>query len=543
MIDSEIADFGSYLANLQNDNSDDAPFKDTLNTKKPKIKLSTNLAEDLDACEIALRVGVYQRGGAIVARGQTLAKTHAGEDVTYDTIAHHTAGSLRSTLAEAAYFEKYNPTKRKFVACYPPKELAELLIARHDKRYPVLRALISTPTLRADGSILDKPGYDAKTGLYLDPKGVDYGDIPDSPTWEDATAALGLLKDILSTFPFVDEASRSIALARILTGLVRPSLHAVPMFGVTAPAPRTGKGKIIDIACAISHGHAAPVLSASSTPEELDKQLAALISIGSSIIALDNLAPGVPIHSNLLCQMLTQSMVEVRPMGQNTVMRQYPSLATISCNGNNMAVAADLTERTLLCSLDAGVEFPGKRKFQFDPVSRALDQRGELVRASLTCLRAHALAGYPGEMEVMGGFEDWVRVVRSALTWLDCTDPCATMDKLRWKDPERDAKMELMEVWESIFGSNYVGVSDVVNAAYCGEEDRRLLRAIQGLLPGRGKMNLELGNWLVKHEDVVLGGRKFVSTSGSSKKHSRKYQLRSRPVESSSTLTGKCLGG
>lgn len=119
----------------------------------------------------------------------------------------------------------------------------------------------------------------------------------------------------------MDEASRSTALARILTGLVRPSLHAAPMFSVTAPAPRTGKGKIIDIACAISHGHVAPVL-ASSTPEELDKQLAVLISIGSSIIALDNLEPGVPIRSNLLRQMLTQSMVEVRPIGQNTVMRQ-----------------------------------------------------------------------------------------------------------------------------------------------------------------------------------------------------------------------------
>jgi hypothetical protein len=532
---ANIFDFGAFLARIekQENGDSDVPFKDTLTLGKPTIKLSTNLDCDLDASQEELAasplVEVYQRGGVIVARGATRGKSHTGEDITYDSIAQHMAASLRPVLAEAAYFQKFSPQKKKFVSCYPPKELAELLVARHDKRYPVLRAIISTPTLRANGSILDKPGYDAETGLYFDPKGVVFGNIQDNPTRDDAVAALDLLKGILATFPFVDEDSRSTALARILTGLVRPSLHAAPMFGVTAPAARTGKSKIIDIACAIAHGHAAPVLAASSTPEELDKQLAALVGNGAATIAIDNLEPGVPIRSNLLCQMLTQSMVEIRPMGQNTAMRQYPSLTTISCNGNNMAVGADLTERTLLCSLDARVEFPGNRKFGFDPVERALESRVDLVRASLVLLRAHALAGYPGSAGILGGFEDWVRTVRNALMWLDCADPCGTMEGLRSKDPERDAKTELMEVWEGIFGNSYVSVAEVIVRAreYSNEEPTvRLLDALENVVPGKGNLNRELGHWLVKQEGAVLGGRKFVSTSD--KKHARKYQLRSR---------------
>jgi hypothetical protein len=40
------------------------------------------------------------------------------------------------------------------------------------------------------------------------------------------------------------------------------------------------------------------------------------------------------------------------------------------------------------------------------------------------------------------------------------------MQGLRCRDPERDAKMELMEVWEGIFGNNYVVVVEVVATAH-----------------------------------------------------------------------------
>ena len=44
------------------------------------------------------------------------------------------------------------------------------------------------------------------------------------------------------------------------------------MFAYDAPAPRTGKSKLNDIGAMITTGHEAPVISASSSPEEREKQ-------------------------------------------------------------------------------------------------------------------------------------------------------------------------------------------------------------------------------------------------------------------------------
>ena len=169
--------------------------------------------------------------------------------------------------------------------------------------------------------------------------------------------------------------------------------------------------------------------------EELDKQLQAMVSSGDTIIALDNQDTDEALASNLLCQILTQPVVKIRPFGQNQDMLDFPSLSVISVTGNNLAIAKDLTERTILCSLDAKMEIPGSRKFNFSPVAMALKNRAQLVRACLIILKAYVVAGRPPQdITPMGGFEDWSGWVRSALIWLGCDDPCATMNKIRASD-------------------------------------------------------------------------------------------------------------
>lgn len=155
----------------------------------------------------------------------------------------------------------------------------------------------------------------------------------------------------------------------MLTGIVRTALMTSPMFAYTAPTPRTGKSLLVDIACILSHGHVAPVIVASSTFEERDKQLQAALAGGDTIVALDNQNSDEALTSDALSQMLTQPIVKVRPFGQNKEMLEYPSMSVISVTGNNLAVAKDLTERTVLCQVDAKMEVPGSRKFTFNLLS------------------------------------------------------------------------------------------------------------------------------------------------------------------------------
>jgi len=69
----------------------------------------------------------------------------------------------------------------------PPKELAEQILARQTQEpylpFPALSAIVETPVLRPDGSILDQPGYDRATQLYYAPgEGMDACKVPLKPT-------------------------------------------------------------------------------------------------------------------------------------------------------------------------------------------------------------------------------------------------------------------------------------------------------------------------------------------------------------------------
>lgn len=334
------------------------------NDNRPDIYLSSDMHRDLTLCEEALigapNIEIFQRGGFIVHRGLTPGKSHDSKDVLDITIALHGRESLRIMLAQAAHFHK-EVAEFVYIDTYPPAEFTGGLLNHPDKNYLVLRAIIATPTLRADGTLLTKPGYDDATGLYFDNEGIDFGSIPENPTYEDARAALDILKELIRAFPFVDEASLSVALARFLTGPIRPTLKNAPLFAYSAPEPRTGKSKLNDIGAMIEKGHEAPVISASENPEEFEKQLTTSIMSGATLISLDNIDG--ELRSPLLCQMLTQVIVSVRAFGQNEKLSDFPSTALIVADGNQLVITKDLTERTLLCRLDAKIELPGSRVF------------------------------------------------------------------------------------------------------------------------------------------------------------------------------------
>jgi putative DNA primase/helicase len=56
---------------------------------------------------------------------------------------------------------------------------------------------------------------------------------------------------------------------------------------------------------------------------------------------------------------------------------EVSTAVTVMATG--LQVARDLTRRVVLCSLDAGVEHPERRKFEWDAAVRAKEQRHRLV--------------------------------------------------------------------------------------------------------------------------------------------------------------------
>ncbi len=429
-----------------------------------------------------------------------------------------TAPALLERFEIAARFEKWDARTYGYVQSNCPPALADRYLARDGLwRVPLLRGIVTAPALRADGTILDKPGYDPASGLVFDPLGVEFPAIPDRPTREDAIAALAVLKGPIAKFPFVDNASRSVALSGMLTTVSRAALDAAPMHGFDAPVAGSGKSKLADIAAVMATGHRAAVTAVGRESKgELEKSLSASLLAGDTVIMLDNMVD--PVGGRLLNQMLTQDKVKIRIFGK-LENREVISIVSMFCNGNNLVVDGDLTRRVLVGRLDPGCERPELLEFDYDPVEMARQQRPGLVTAALTLLRAWIVnRDRQGMPTPLGSFEQWSVLVREALIWLGEADPVNTMEATRGADPKLGALRAMAGAWEEAIGTNRaVLVREVIAAALKeveikkeGEEpvivkpNQDLLDAIKQVTVGKDDWSKSLGRWLLRNKDRVI---------------------------------------
>jgi putative DNA primase/helicase len=454
-------------------------------------------------------LGIYARGDDLVravtyslpARTLTVAKQ--GENVDRPDgaviIATLPDVALVEALTRHARFAKWDGRADKFVPCDCPAEVARIILANkgHGWTVPRLRAVISAPTLRPDGTVLSAPGYDAATGLLLVGDRI-WRQVPDSPSKRDALDALDALVEPIDAFPFVDNADRAAALALLITSVMRPCLRTVPMFAITAPAAGTGKSLLIDIAAILATGRKAAVVTPTQDEAELEKRIGAAALAGDQIISIDNVTH--ILRSDQLCQMLTQDEVQVRVLGASKNVR-IPSTALICATGNNLSIHGDLNRRAIRIRLDAKCERPDERRFDRDPTSLALRKRAEIVAAALTIVRAYLSAGAPSQGSPMGSFEDWSDTVRSALIWLGMGDCRGDIDAMRSDDPE---KTELAEIIDALPTGRFT----VREVAHNVSESPEMREVFAGFIGRNGVFATKsFGRYLARFRGTIIGGR------------------------------------
>ena len=157
----------------------------------------------VDQAEQALiesNLGLYQRGSLIVRPGTVQVTISGGKEVITQRILEVGEHALLEALTTAADWERYDARKRKWTATDAPMQVARAYLQRVGRwKLPVLAGIIDAPTLRPDGSILSKPGYDQATGLLLITNETAFPSIPDQPTKAEAVAALQLLSHCIQT--------------------------------------------------------------------------------------------------------------------------------------------------------------------------------------------------------------------------------------------------------------------------------------------------------------------------------------------------------
>jgi hypothetical protein len=389
---------------------------------------------------------------------------------------------LRGRLARIANFVKYVKKAETYEVrhvCPPRETVQDVLSCGHWPGLPALEAVVEAPTLRPDGTILDREGYDSETHLlYIPAPGLRVPPIPERPTRDHALAALHLVSEAICDFPFVDDASKAAALALILTMILRPAIRGpVPMALVDSPQQGTGKSKLASVGAVIATGREADMTTVPGTPEEWRKKLTSLLVEGRVLIVLDNVE--TRLSSEHLASVLTATTFQDRDLGRMKMTPILPQNAVWCATGNNITLGGDLGRRCYLCRLDARMAEPWRRPgsaFQHpDLIDWVTRHRGDLIAAILTMGRAWFVAGCPVFETEEIGFPAWSRVIGGVLGFVEVHGFLDNADELYAAADTDSGEWEtFLTAWCQRF-PDPVRVSDIADAAASDTEMRDAL--------------------------------------------------------------------
>lgn len=422
--------------------------------------------------------------------------------------------------------------RRKLVQKPAPANLAHLFAKCGSwDNIPTLNGLMARPFMRPDGTIMREPGYDALSGYLLLDQDTPPLVVPEKPTEQDVANAVTVLRDLVSDFPFAGPEHFSAWLATLLTAAARPAIDGpVPMLWLDANRRGTGKSKLGRLIGVITAGGKPTELSWTGDEKEMESRIASLLNGGDNYAFFDN-ACGT-IRNPILERFLTSYAFDYRRFHRQELVK-LPNRTTLAITGNNMTLRGDLSRRVLRCRLMTALECPEARDgFQHDDIEGyAMSNQVKLLAATLTILRAHAVAGFAVcpvritredgtvlEMAArpVGSFNSWDRIVRHAVLRAGLADPMLTQTEAREED-EDDVKLEaLLSAWHHRSPESAWTVNDLLEDVFgsgggaeptTGREMlARAIREITDTAPGRMPETRTLGYKLKDARDKMVGG-------------------------------------
>jgi hypothetical protein len=344
-----------------------------------------------------------------------------------------TESALRGRLARSANYFRLT-SNGKEIECAPPIEVVRDIQALEPFLwgFPPLDGVIEAPVLRPDGSLLDHPGYDPATQLYYapDPE-LKIPPISENPTQHQIEAARAALEQAIGEFPFVEQASRSNALATMLTPIVRSSIDSsCPMALFDAPAAGTGKTLLADVISIVATGRAGEMFSAPRDEDEWRKQITMALTSGTSVVVIDNV--NRRLDNSDLCKVLTETTHADRVFRSHEKLL-LPVKSTWIATGNNIQLGGDMPRRCYWVRLDAETSQPFMRTgFKIDDLKQwVFRHRGELLASLLTLARAWYVAKSPRpSLSPLGSYEAWTMTIGGILQHAGIFDFLANSNQL-----------------------------------------------------------------------------------------------------------------
>lgn len=320
---------------------------------------------------------------------------------------------------------------------------------------PALAGVISTPTLRPDGSLIQETGYDKATGLYLQPT-IQVPRVPDAISDEQVRASREFVfRKVFGEFCWVSPGDFANYMALLLSPMLRPYVKSTTPFGMfTATTPGSGKTNLTD-AIGLTYGQSSQVLPNQSA--ELQKKVTSiLVGSTSPVVVFDNLKEGTTISSEILATLVTKDTWDDRLLGASRNIEASNDRLWLA-SGNGLTVGGDMASRTVMVRLDPRMEKPELRNFemgQFSDWIREDGNREELLYHLLVLVQAWRQAGAVKDTtHTMRGFTRWAQVIGGFLSFHGLTGFLGNAGDLTERDSDAEEWGSFLAKWMEVFGS------------------------------------------------------------------------------------------
>lgn len=462
--------------------------------------------------------GVYQRGDALMRITKSPPKARGIERPKgAPSIAPIPAASLREKIATAATFYKMDGEGDLTPTSVPASVVAAVMDRGSWRGISVIEAVVEVPILRADGSVLESPGYDEATGIFFYRGDDEFPPVPANPTRDHAIAARDTLLDLVCDFPFVNDATKAAWLAATLTPFARFAFHGCVPFTLTeANQAGAGKGLSTEVSATIWAKSGIACMAYPKDDAEFEKRITALVMSGELFANLDNVRG--PLGGPAIEAAMTRTSWNGRELGKSKMTRAMPNNLIWSASANNAVLIGDMPRRTLNIRIEVEEENPEERDgFKYpELLDHVRAHRGELAVACVTILRAYHVAGRPDQrLPPWGSFDAWSKIVRSAVVWAGMADPAATRIELRERaDSEGQALRQLVAGWQEL-DPHMAGLSvaDAI-ALIDGYPDRysaarQAMAELFGHSKAKPASTKTIGRRLAGFRRRVIGGKRF----------------------------------
>ncbi|WP_166136520.1 bifunctional DNA primase/polymerase [Nocardioides ochotonae] len=493
---------------------------------RPKVRLDvTNPDAAYKAACRALGTGslsgVFRRDGSLVytpRQGEdgyvepTGSRQYEDGSVVYDEdgaaqVRRLDGPALRALVAHNAdVFKMVTPQGQRVAqekAAVLPTDTAALLLGSPEyvTGARALRAVVHTPLVLADGSVLAEPGYDAATGVLLLPE-IDVPVPRGEVTRAQAAEAVALLDALLGPpgggptagFPFVTHDDRATYLAALLTPLLREVAGPpYPLFAIGAPTPGSGKSYLAWILRAVHGGVFRAEMPRSD--DELRKQITTILDQTTGpVVTFDNLSG--PFASSRFDGLLTSGEWTDRLLGGNEE-ATLTNDRVWTVTGNNLTFGGDMRRRVRWVTIDAGVARPEERRFAIDLKPWVEERRGDLLGALLTLVVGWHQAGRPSsDPGRSDDYARWTRATQGILAWAGVPGKVGGAAREGGLEEAEDA--DVLDLLRAEFGARPWTAAEAVAR---GDFDRDLAGALPRPAHGGRPNAKSLGHWLRRWQD------------------------------------------